>query len=69
MHPWKFKRKMRKPVSMELLKRLYGDEEMSKCCKARLIVEHTPEGTSYYVCTACGRPSTLVPLGDDFKGL
>lgn len=40
----------------ELLKKLYGDEVVSKCCKYKMFVQHGNEGTSYYVCKKCGKP-------------
>jgi len=42
--------------SFELLKKLYSNETVSKCCKSKLFVQHGNEGTSFYVCKKCSRP-------------
>lgn len=48
--------------SMDLLKKLYGRESNSKCCKAKVVVHYGNEGTSYYVCKKCGSPCDVLQV-------
>lgn len=40
----------------DLVKKLYGNNVVSKCCKDKLLVENCNEGTSYYICNRCNKP-------------
>lgn len=49
---------------MYLLKQLYGEEMVSKCCKKKIFVIHGGEGTSYYACKGCNMPCDSVNVSD-----
>ena len=36
--------------------KIYDPLRFSSCCKARVYVNSSDEGTSYYVCDECGKP-------------
>jgi hypothetical protein len=47
----------------DLLKKLYGENIVSKCCLDKLLIKHSGEGDSFYVCRKCCLPSDPVPAG------
>lgn len=49
---------------MGLLKLLYGEKMVSKCCKENVRVEHGDSESMYYVCEACHRPCDTTDLKD-----
>lgn len=53
--------------NMNLLHQLYGDPNVSKCCKYKYFVQYGSEGTSYWVCKKCSNPCETVPK--DLKDL
>ncbi len=55
-------------ISLELLKKLYGDPSVSKCCKHKYFLQHVSEGESYFVCKRCYKPCETIlkqPMGKD----
>lgn len=48
---------------MDALKMLYGDNNVSKCCKSKFFVQYGGEATSYYVCKKCHKACDLLPIG------
>ena len=48
----------------DLLKKLYGENLISKCCLDKLSVKHGGEGTSFYVCRKCCLPCDAIAVGD-----
>lgn len=47
-----------------LLKLLYGERMVSKCCKDQVIVEHGDSESMYYVCEKCNKSCDITDLKD-----
>lgn len=43
-----------------LLKLLYGEKMLSKCCKEEIKVEHGDSESMYYVCLNCDLPCDTI---------
>lgn len=45
---------------LDLLKKLYKDFILSRCCKSSLIISYGQEGTSFYLCKSCLKPCETI---------
>ncbi len=54
---------------VDILKLLYGDNNLSKCCSYKVFVQCGGEGSSYYVCKKCNKPCDLkdIKIGENDK--
>lgn len=51
--------------SLNLLKKLYGDPIVSRCCKSKVFVQYADSGSAYYICKKCSKPcDTLIEIPD-----
>ena len=51
--------------SVNLLKKLYGDPMVSRCCKSKVFVQHASEGGACYTCKKCAKPcDALIEVPD-----